>query len=97
MDNEQKKTNRPNNVARIPCSLSDSFFRYWFMFWEPFHKLTKREKEIIIRRYGLFNNKEMTQKEIAKEMMISRSYVSRIEKRAISKILKEFIKSNKTL
>ena len=59
--------------------------------------INKREKEIIIRRYGLFNNKEMTQKEIAKEMMISRSYVSRIEKRAISKILKEFIKSNKTL
>ena len=46
MDNEQKKTNRPNNVARIPCSLSDSFFRYWFMFWEPFHKLTKREIDV---------------------------------------------------
>ena len=37
----------------------------------------------------------MTQKEIAKEMRISRSYVSRIEKRAISKILTEFIKKNK--
>ncbi len=60
-------------------------------------KLTKREKEIIIRRYGLFNNKEMTQKEIAKEMKISRSYVSRIEKRAVSKILKEFIKNKKEL
>ena len=46
MDNEKKKTNRPNNVARIPCSLSDSFFRYWFMFWEPFHKLTKREIDV---------------------------------------------------
>ena len=61
------------------------------------NKLTKREKEIIIRRYGLFNNKEMTQKEIAKEMKISRSYVSRIEKRAVSKILKEFIKNKKEL
>ena len=61
------------------------------------NELTKREKEIIIRRYGLFNNKEMTQKEIAKKMKISRSYVSRIEKRAISKILKEFLKSKKTL
>lgn len=67
------------------------------LLYKYINKLTKREKEIIIRRYGLFNNKEMTQKEIAKEMMISRSYVSRIEKRAISKILKEFIKSNKTL
>ena len=61
------------------------------------NKLTKREKEIIIRRHGLFNNKEMTQKEIAKEMKISRSYVSRIEKRAVSKILREFIKNKKEL
>ena len=61
------------------------------------NKLTKREKEIIIRRHGLFNNKEMTQKEIAKEMKISRSYVSRIEKRAVSKILREFIKNKNEL
>lgn len=59
--------------------------------------LSKREKEIIIKRYGLNNQKEQTQKEIAKEMKISRSYVSRIEKRALMKILKEFIKSNNTI
>ncbi len=58
-------------------------------------KLSKREQDIIIKRYGLNNKKAMTQKEIAKEMRISRSYVSRIEKRAISKILREFIKKNK--
>lgn len=58
-------------------------------------KLNKREQDIIIKRYGLNNQKVMTQKEIAKEMHISRSYVSRIEKRAISKILREFIKNNK--
>ena len=58
--------------------------------------LTKREKDIIIKRYGLFNNKETTQKEIAKKLGISRSYVSRIEKRAITKVLREFIK-NKNL
>ena len=57
--------------------------------------LTPREKEIIIKRYGLSNNDEMTQKEIAKAMGISRSYVSRIEKRAITKMLREFIKSKK--
>ena len=57
--------------------------------------LTKREKEIIIKRYGLYNTKEQTQKEIAKEFKISRSYVSRIEKRALTKILKEFIRNNK--
>lgn len=57
--------------------------------------LTKREKEIIIKRYGLYNQKEQTQKEIAKEFGISRSYVSRIEKRALTKILREFIRNNK--
>ncbi len=60
---------------------------------EYLKNLTKREQEIIIKRYGLFNQKELTQKEIAKEMGISRSYVSRIEKRALTKILKEFIKN----
>ena len=54
--------------------------------------LSSREKEIIEKRYGLNNTKELTQKEIAKSMHISRSYVSRIEKRALIKILKEFIK-----
>ncbi len=54
--------------------------------------LNKREKEVLCKRYGLDGNNEITQKEIAKELGISRSYVSRIEKRAITKILKEFIK-----
>ena len=58
-------------------------------------KLNKREKEIIIKRYGLNNTKEMTQKDIAKELKISRSYVSRIEKRALTKILRAFIKEKK--
>ena len=57
-------------------------------------KLNKREKEIIIKRYGLNNQKELTQKEIAEELGISRSYVSRIEKRALTKILREFLKHN---
>lgn len=57
--------------------------------------LTPREREIINMRYGLDNCKEKTQKEIAKLMKISRSYVSRIEKRAITKILREFIKNKK--
>ncbi len=59
--------------------------------------LNKREKEIIIKRYGLLNQKEKTQKEIAGELHISRSYVSRIEKRALTKMLKEFIKNKKDL
>lgn len=55
--------------------------------------LTPREKKILIKRYGLNGQDELTQKEIAKEMHISRSYVSRIEKRALTKILREFIKN----
>ena len=57
--------------------------------------LTDREKQIIIYRYGLDDNDEITQKEISKKLGISRSYVSRIEKRALTKILREFIKNNK--
>ena len=59
--------------------------------------LNDREKEIIIYRYGLYDSDEITQKEIAKKLNISRSYVSRIEKRALSKILREFLKNNKDI
>lgn len=62
---------------------------------EYLNLLNKREKDIIIRRYGLNNTKEETQKQIAKSLGISRSYVSRIEKRALTKILREFIKNRK--
>ena len=55
--------------------------------------LNKREREIIDYRYGLDGKEEKTQKEIAKLMNISRSNVSRIEKRAITKILREFIRN----
>ena len=55
--------------------------------------LNEREKDIITRRYGLGNIKEQTQKSIAKSLNISRSYVSRIEKRALIKMLREFIKN----
>ena len=58
--------------------------------------LNPREKTILVKRYGLNNTNEMTQKEIAKELKISRSYVSRIEKRALMKILREFMKNNRT-
>lgn len=62
---------------------------------EYLNVLNKREKEIIIKRYGLFNNEELTQKEISEELGISRSYVSRIEKRALLKIYKKFLKNKK--
>ncbi len=49
-----------------------------------------REKEIVIRRYGLDGNSPETQREIAKRLQISRSYVSRIEKRALTDLRKRF-------
>ncbi len=57
--------------------------------------LDEREKEIIYMRYGLNQREELTQKQIAKKYNISRSYVSRIEKRALMKLLREFIKAEK--
>ena len=59
--------------------------------------LTKRERDIIEARYGLNNKEEQTQKDIAKKLNISRSYVSRLEKRATTKILREFIKNQKNI
>ena len=50
--------------------------------------LTSREKFIINLRYGLNNKQEKTQREIASSIGISRSYVSRIEKKALSKLRK---------
>ncbi len=49
-----------------------------------------REKEILIARYGLYGTTPLTQREIAHKMGISRSYVSRLEKRAISALRKKY-------
>ena len=56
--------------------------------------LNEREKEIIVLRYGLNDNRQVTQREIAKHMGISRSYVSRIEKEALLKLRKCFVTKN---
>ncbi len=55
-------------------------------------RLTVRERKIIQMRYGIGTAYPLTQREVAKEMGISRSYVSRIEKRALSKLKEEFNK-----
>ncbi len=56
--------------------------------------LTDREREILFLRYGLCGNREATQSQIGKALGISRSYVSRIEKKALSKLRQEFAKQN---
>ena len=52
--------------------------------------LDERERKILELRYGLWNEKPVTQREIANQMQISRSYVSRIEKRALEKLKNNF-------
>lgn len=48
--------------------------------------LTPREYFVVIRRYGLYGHHETTQRELAEQLNISRSYVSRIEKKALEKL-----------
>ena len=52
--------------------------------------LTKRERDILIMRYGLSGAPEATQSQIGSKLGISRSYVSRIEKRALQKLRSKF-------
>jgi len=54
--------------------------------YQELTKLNDRDKEIMTLRYGLFGKKEMTQKEVASSLGISQSYISRIEKKVISKL-----------
>lgn len=60
--------------------------------WKIINKLPEREKEIMVMRFGLYGNDEKTQKEVADDMGISQSYISRLEKKILSKIKKEMIK-----
>ena len=52
--------------------------------------LDQREQQIVMLRYGLQNRPPLTQREVAKQLGISRSYVSRLEKSALSKLRQAF-------
>ena len=54
--------------------------------------LPPREQEIVFLRFGLAGRKELTQKEVAQEMGISQSYISRLEKRILLRLKKEFLR-----
>ncbi len=56
------------------------------MLYNEINKLNERDKKIMIMRYGLFNNEEMTQKDVANFLGISQSYISRIEKKVIRRL-----------
>ena len=55
-------------------------------------ELPEREREIVFMRFGLEGRKELTQKEVAQKMGISQSYISRLEKRIMQRLKKEFIR-----
>lgn len=56
------------------------------LFYKALQGLNDREKEILILRYGLQNNDELTQKDVAQLLGISQSYISRLEKKIIKKL-----------
>lgn len=55
-------------------------------------KLSGREQEIITMRFGLGGRRELTQKEVADRLGISQSYISRLEKRIITRLRREIVK-----
>ena len=59
---------------------------------QSLRELPQRERELINMRFGLEGRQELTQKEAAKEMGISQSYISRLEKRIMQRLKKEFIR-----
>ena len=57
-----------------------------------FRSLPDREREIVLMRFGLEGRRELTQKEVAQKMGISQSYISRLEKRIMLRLKKEFLR-----
>ncbi len=55
-------------------------------------QLPSREREIVLMRYGLYGHQELTQKEVAQRLGISQSYISRLEKRIMLRLRKEFLR-----
>lgn len=87
------------NLLDVLCTENDTIFdqvdfgiEVKKLYSKMKHVLKSREKEILKLRYGLENQEEKTQREIAEEMGISRSYVSRIEKKALKKLYQELNK-----
>lgn len=62
--------------------------------WDILNKLSKRERDIMLMRFGLGGENEKTQKEVADDLGISQSYISRLEKKIMNQIKKEIINSS---
>ena len=63
------------------------------LLWKILNKLNPREKEIMVLRYGLDGREEKTQKDVATDLGISQSYISRLEKKILGRIKKEMLKN----
>jgi len=63
------------------------------LLFEALGRLSQREREIVLMRYGIGGHKEQTQKEVADKMGISQSYISRLEKRIMSRLKRDIIRS----
>ena len=63
-----------------------------YLLSEAISRLEEREREIIVLRFGLFGQKEQTQKEVADKLGISQSYISRLEKRIILRLKREILR-----
>lgn len=61
--------------------------------WQIINNLNEREKEIMVLRFGLNGGDEQTQKEVAENLNISQSYISRLEKKIVNRIKKEMLKN----
>ena len=91
-----REGNEINLLDIIECTDIDIVETTWFadnvkkLYILMNEVLSDREKEIIYMRYGLGNGDEITQREIASKLNISRSYVSRIEKKALRKLKESF-------
>ena len=62
------------------------------LLWDALEKLSPRERQIVSMRFGLEGQREHTQKEVADQLGISQSYISRLEKRIIARLKREILK-----
>ena len=91
-DKEGNEINLIDIISQDEATILDSMVHAYHINRLPYclkHCLSEQEASLIIRRYGLYGHPPRTQKEIASQMGISRSYVSRIEKRALQKIRRQ--------
>lgn len=63
------------------------------LLFEALDRLSQREREIVLMRFGIGGQREQTQKEVAEKMGISQSYISRLEKRIMSRLKRDIIRS----